>query len=284
MSYSKIISGTMNWGEWGSNYSGSEVANLIQTAYENGINTFDHADIYGGYTTEELFGEGFKLSGLEREKVYFISKCGIMYPSKKLPIDVKHYNYSKEHIIKSVENSLKNLKTDYLDCLLLHRPSPIMDSMEISDTINQLIDRQLIKEFGVSNFTPSQMLLIKKNIDISYNQIEFSLTHYQPMFDGTLDFMENNDIIPMAYSPLGNFFSTDNDKLKETVAKLSKKYSCDKDELLLSWILKHNSGIIPVIGTTKGERIKKSVISIDIEIELMDWFELLESSMGKRLP
>ena len=127
MNLSRIISGTMNWGSWGANYSSKEISELIRCAYENGINSFDHADIYGGYTTEEAFGKAFKLSGIEREKVIFISKCGIMYPCEKLQIDVKHYDYSKSHIIKSVENSLNNLNTDYLDSLLLHRPSPIMN-------------------------------------------------------------------------------------------------------------------------------------------------------------
>ncbi len=206
MKLSKIISGTMNWGSWGANYSPQQVSKLINCAYESGINTFDHADIYGGYTTEELFGKGFKISGLDRDKFVYISKCGIMYPCDKLPINVKHYDYSKKHILKSVENSLKNLNTDYIDCLLLHRPSPIMDIKEISDTINELIDKKMIRKFGVSNFTASQMKLIQMELKISFNQIEFSLTNFNPMFDGTLDFMQINDIKPMAYSPLGNYF------------------------------------------------------------------------------
>ena len=122
MNLSKIVAGTMNWGSWGAKYTPTEISELINCAFENGINSFDHADIYGGYTTEEDFGKAFKLSGIDREKVTFISKCGIMYPCDKLKIDVKHYDYSKDHIIKSVENSLKNLNSEYLDCLLLHRP------------------------------------------------------------------------------------------------------------------------------------------------------------------
>ncbi len=121
MNYSKIISGTMNWGAWGSNLSTKKVADLIVNSIEFGINTFDNADIYGGYTTEELFGNGLAESGIKRERIKIISKFGIMYPSDKLPVKVKHYDYSKGHIVKSIENSLKNLKTDYIDCVLLHR-------------------------------------------------------------------------------------------------------------------------------------------------------------------
>ncbi len=284
MSLSRIISGTMNWGSWGANYSSTEISELIKCAYENGINTFDHADIYGGYTTEEAFGEGFKLSGIDRKDVIFISKCGIMYPCEKLKIDVKHYDYSRNHIIKSVENSLKNLNTNYLDCLLLHRPSPIMDIHEISDTIDFLIDKKMIKSFGVSNFTVSQMSLLEKYIKVSYNQINFSLTNYEPMFDGTLDYMQINNIKPMAYSPLGNYFTSNNKTLLNKVKKMCLKYSCHEDEVLLSWILSHNSGILPVIGSSKEERIARSSKAEKINIELIDWFELLEASMGKRLP
>jgi predicted oxidoreductase len=136
MSLSRIIAGTMNWGLWGNNYSGEQMSNLILESFNTGINSFDHADIYGGYTTEETFGEAFLKTGINRHELYYISKCGIMYPSDKLPIKVKHYDYSSKHIINSVENSLINLKTDYLDCLLLHRPSPLMDVSEISETIN----------------------------------------------------------------------------------------------------------------------------------------------------
>ena len=284
MSLSRIISGTMNWGSWGANYSSTEISELIKCSYENGINTFDHADIYGGYTTEEAFGEGFKLSGIDRKDVIFISKCGIMYPCEKLKIDVKHYDYSRNHIIKSVENSLKNLNTNYLDCLLLHRPSPIMDIHEISDTIDFLIDKKMIKSFGVSNFTVSQMSLLEKYIKVSYNQINFSLTNYEPMFDGTLDYMQINNIKPMAYSPLGNYFTSNNKTLLNKVKKMCLKYSCHEDEVLLSWILRHNSGILPVIGSSKKERIVRSSKAEKINIELIDWFELLEASMGKRLP
>ena len=155
------------------------------------------------------FGKAFKLSGIDREKVTYISKCGIMYPCEKLKIDVKHYDYSKSHLIKSVENSLKNLNTDYIDCLLLHSPSPIMDIQEITDTINHLLDKKMVRSFGVSNFTVSQMSLIEKYLKISFNQINFSLTNYQPMFDGTLDYMQINNIFNNGYEHAYMYSSMD---------------------------------------------------------------------------
>ena len=274
----------MNWGTWGANYSKQEMCQLISESFDSGINSFDHADIYGGYTTEESFGDAFIDTGIKREDVFFISKCGIMYPSKKLPIKTKHYDYSEDHIIKSVNNSLKYLQTDYLDCLLLHRPSPLMDINIIANTIEGLIKSGKIKSFGVSNFTADQMDMFKGKVEILYNQINLSLTHLDHMFDGTLEYMQANKILPMAYSPLGSYFKEGSNKIKKVVESLKDKYSCTDYQLLISWLLKHPSKVYPVIGTTKSDRIKKSMKSLKIEIELIDWFELLEASVGNRVP
>lgn len=274
----------MNWGTWGVNHSSNKMSELILSAFNNGINSFDHADIYGGYTTEETFGEAFLKTGINRENVFFISKCGIMYPSEKLPIKVKHYDYSERHLIQSVENSLKNLKTDYLDCFLLHRPSPLMDISEISNTITRLLEENKIRSFGVSNFTISQMEMFKDKLNISFNQINLSLTNLDSIFDGTLEYMQANNIIPMAYSPLGQYYKTENTRLKEVVDLFSKKYNCSDDQLLISWLIKLPSRVYPLIGTTRVDRINKSLGSLKIDIETSDWFEILEASVGKRVP
>ena len=284
MNLSRIISGTMNWGTWGANYSKQEMCQLISESFDSGINSFDHADIYGGYTTEESFGDAFIDTGIKREDVFFISKCGIIYPSKKLPIKTKHYDYSEDHIIKSVNNSLEYLQTDYLDCLLLHRPSPLMDINIIANTVESLIKSGKIKSFGVSNFTADQMDMFKGKVEILYNQINLSLTHLDHIFDGTLEYMQANKILPMAYSPLGSYFKEESNKIKKVVESLKDKYSCTDYQLLISWLLKHPSKVYPVIGTTKSDRIKKSMKSLKIEIELIDWFELLEASLGNRVP
>jgi len=284
MNLSRIISGTMNWGTWGVNYSKEDMCKLILESFDSGINSFDHADIYGGYTTEVSFGDAFAETGINREDVFFISKCGIMYPSEKLPIQTKHYDYSEDHINKSVDNSLKNLRTDYLDCLLLHRPSPLMDISIISDAVKRLIKSGKIKSFGVSNFTANQMDMFKGKLDILYNQINLSLTHLDHMFDGTLEYMQANDILPMAYSPLGSYFKQENGTIKKVVDKLKNKYGCSDYQILISWLLKHPSKVYPVIGTTKSDRIKNTLGSLKIEIDLIDWFELLEASVGKRVP
>ena len=142
---SSIIAGTMNWGEWGKNYNTTEIQQLIATCLAENICAFDHADIYGGYTTEAAFGNAWAAMNVDRESVHFITKCGIKYVCDQRDYGIKHYDYSKEHLISSVENSLKNLTTDYVDVLLLHRPSPLMQTEVVAEAISELnsIKKQL---------------------------------------------------------------------------------------------------------------------------------------------
>ena len=277
----------MNWGVWGKNLSEILMAELIEKSISFGINAFDHADIYGGYTTEKSFGAALSLSKIDRESIFLISKCGIQYPSDKRPLKVKYYDYSKDHIRFSVENSLKNLKTDYLDILLLHRPSPLMNPKEISEEIDKLKEEGKIKSFGVSNFTNSQIKFISKKTKVLWNQIEFSLTNNYPMIDGTLDYLQENNIGVMAWSPLGSFFKEKNEQQKRITIlfnELSEKYSCTHDQLLLAWILKHPANIYPVLGSTNQNRLKLAVNAIKINLEIDDWFLILKASDGKKVP
>ncbi len=283
---SKLISGTMTWGEWGKNLSSSQMISLIEQVYDAGINTFDHADIYGGYTTEETFGNAFKNCGIKRENLFFISKCGIQYKCEKRPLKVKHYDYRKEYIIESVENSLRFLHTDYLDVILLHRPSPLMDIDEILEAITLLSKQGKIKHFGVSNFTPVQMELIQKEIPIEWNQMECSLTNSEAMFDGTLDKMQASNIQAMAWNPLGSYFKESNEqntRLKKALSELCEKYKTSENNLLIAWLLNHPSNIHPVIGTTQIDRIKELQKSVAINLSLEDWFYLLEISRGHKV-
>jgi predicted oxidoreductase len=285
--FSRIIAGIMTWGNWGKQLSKKEMINLMRFCVKSGITTFDHADIYGSYTTEAEFGNAFLESGLERSDIQLISKCGIQYLSENRSNRVKHYNYSKNYIIWSVEESLKNLKTDYLDLLLLHRPSPLMNPEVISEAISTLKQDGKIKAFGVSNFTSSQMELISTKTKISVNQIEFLLTQHTAMHDGTLDHLMVNNITPMAWSPLGLVFKEDNEQTQRILRQLGElmdKYNATKDQLLLSWILKHPSNIHPVIGTTNKKRIANAMASININLELEDWFLMLVASQGHKVP
>lgn len=287
MNYSKIIAGTMTWGNWGKQFSKKEMVAFMHHCVKQQITTFDHADIYGGYTNESQFGDAFAESGIDREHIQLISKCGIQYITENRNNKVKHYNYSKDYIIWSTENSLKHLKTDYLDVLLLHRPSPLMHPNEIAEAITILKKEGKIKSFGVSNFTPSQMELLGLRIDIDVNQIEFSLTQHTAMHDGTLDYILTNGIKPMCWSPLGTIFKDETDqtqRIHKQLEALTDKYNASKDQLLLAWILKHPAQITPVVGTTNKERIVAASKAATIDLELEDWFLILTACQGHKVP
>jgi len=287
ISYSKIIAGTMTWGSWGKNLTKSKIADLIGYCVENGITTFDHADIYGGYTNEEAFGNAFSQSLIPRERVQLISKCGIQYVCKARDNKVKHYDYSKEYIIWSAERSLSKLKTDFLDLFLLHRPSPLMQTDEIAEAILYLQKEGKIREFGVSNFSPSQIALLESVLPVTANQVEFSLTAEKLMYDGTFDDCINHNRTAMAWSPLGSYFREDNKRrkrIKKVIKGLKKKYEANSSQILLAWILKHPSKVHPVVGTTNKKRLIASVRATEILLELEDWFLLLVASQGHKVP
>ena len=286
--FSKMIAGTMSWGAWGRNFNATEMQCLIEKCVEFGVTSFDHADIYGGYSTEFAFGAAFSKTSIVRSEVQFISKCGIQLMCPNRPNKIKHYDCSKAYIIASAEASLKHLKTDYLDALLIHRPSPLMHPYEIMEAIQQLKKDGKISSFGVSNFTPPQVDLISSEVAIDINQIEFSAVQHQALFNGSLDQMLKHKITPMAWAPLGALFSSEvsaqKNRIIEQLDVLAQNYDATPDQLLLAWILKHPSGIHPVIGTTHLKRIEASAAAVSIPLILEDWFKILEASQGYKVP
>lgn len=281
--YSRIIAGTMTWGNWGKQLSTDEMIALMNSCLELNITTFDHADIYGDYTNEEQFGKALQNSSVSRENIQLISKCGIQFDAKIRSNKVKHYKYNKEYIIWSAERSLQMLKTEYLDLLLLHRPSPLMQPNEIAEAVTQLKKEGKIKQFGVSNFTPSQIALIETMVPVEGNQIEYSLTANEVMNNGVLDDSLINSRLAMSWSPLGAYFKEETkqtQRIRAVLKDFCEKYSASEDQLLLSWILKHPSNIYPVVGTTTPERLALAMKAVEINLELEDWFLLLEASNG----
>ncbi len=278
----------MTWGAWGKQLDATQMIDLMHHCISQGVTTFDHADIYGDYSTEADFGTAFAKANIDRSTIQLISKCGIQYTGKARPENrVKHYEYTSNYIIWSVERSLKLLQTEYLDLLLLHRPSPLMQAEEVQKAIEQLKAAGKILDFGVSNFTPSQTDLITRTSIVTVNQIEFSLTQHSAMHNGSLDHMQINGITPMSWSPLGSIFRDDTpqtQRVKKLLETLTEKYNATEDQLLLAWIMQHPSGVNPVIGTTSKDRITNAVKAIDITLEIQDWFALLIESQGHKVP
>ena len=276
----------MRWGIWGANHSVKEIQKLIQVCVEENITTFDHADIYGGHTTEELFGNAWKDMDLKRENLQFISKCGIVMNSDKKPSALKYYNYNKDYILNCVDESLSNLKTDYLDTLLLHRPSPLMNPEVIAEAFTVLKDVGKVREFGVSNFSVSQFELINQYVPLVTNQIEISVNEISSFENGILDQLMSKGLRPTAWSVMGSYFSDQSDeniRIKKVIVELCDKYNAEENQILLAFILKHPSKIIPVIGTSKAGTIRTLSQTLQIDLDLEDWFRILESIRGKEV-
>ncbi len=289
MALSPIIAGTMKWGAWGVKFSPEQYLHIINASIEAGSTSFDHADIYGHYTTEKEFGDALLLDGSLRSRIQLITKCGIMMVADNRPKHtIKHYNTSRQHIIQSAETSLTNFNTDYIDVLLLHRPSPLMHPDEIAEAFTLLHQQGKVLQFGVSNFTASQTALIHQRYKIMYNQLELSLLRLRPFVDGTLDYCLGNGITPMAWSPLGggNIFKGESEQLQRitaVAALLAEKYNAQPDQVLLAWLMHHPAGIMPVLGTTRPARIAAAVTSQKIQLTTQEWFMLWRASTGEEV-
>jgi len=284
---SRIIAGVMSWGEWGKNFTVEQTAKYINQCVEMGITTFDHADIYGHYTTEALFGQAIKGKSALRDQIELISKCGIKLTTPNRPdYHIKSYDTSKTHIIASVERSLKNLETDYLDVLLIHRPSPLMDPEEIAEAFSQLRTSGKVRHFGVSNFTLSQLSMLANYFPLVTNQIEISLLKTDFLIDGTVDQCLKRRVSPMAYSTMagGQFFADPGTetviRIKKVADVLTEKYQTTYESLLTAWLLQHPAKILPIMGSTNPERMRTAIGALAIQMEREDWFLLWEAARG----
>jgi predicted oxidoreductase len=288
--FSKISAGFWRLNEWG--FSTSDLIEFIELALENGITTFDHADIYGAYGNEAIFGKALKEKPSLREKMELVTKCGICLTTKNRPDHtIQHYNTTAGHIRSSVERSLKNLSADVIDLVLIHRPDPLMDASEMAGAFQKLIDEGKIKHVGVSNFTPSQFELFQGKLDepLVTNQVECSLLHLNPIYDGTFDQAQQYNTSPMIWSPFagGQIFTGNDDRTKRVRAAcsvLAEKYEATPDQIALMWLLRLPSNPLPVIGTGKKDRLVRAAKAAEIRLERQDWFRLLKASQGHPVP
>jgi predicted oxidoreductase len=279
-----------------------DAARVIKVAYENGINFFEHADIYGGGSSEEIFARGLKEAGINRTDILLQTKCGIR-PAEGM------FDFSKEHIMASVDKSLKRLGTDYIDVLALHRPDTLVDPAEVAETFNALQKSGKVKHFGVSNQNVAQMELLSKYVEqkLVVNQLQFSIMH-TPMIDhgfnvnmtrdtksidydgGILEYTRMHDITIQAWSPYQfGFFDgvfVDNPKFPELNAKLEEignKYGISKTAVATVWILTHPANMQVVVGTMNPERIADIASASEIKLSRQEWYEIYRAA-GNVLP
>lgn len=251
-----------------------------------GITTFDHADIYGDYQVEKLFGKALKEIDVKREDIILSTKCGINNVSaSNSNYKIRHYDSSPEHIFKSVENSLKNLQTDYLDILLLHHPDPLMDADETASALTKLVNKGLVKYIGVADFTVHQHQLLQSRLSIPIitNHLEFNLLNTKPITDGTIDFIKQQYSRPLAWAPLAggklldaNDASTFN--IRTTLKTVAKKYSVNEEQLAIAWLLK--TGALPIVGSNNLKRIQNATSAVEIELDRQDWYEIYFSAIN----
>ena len=289
-SISSYMIGTMRLGTWGSNLSTSEYEQFIEGCLDLNLIDFDHADIYGHYTTEEDFGNVLKSRKDLRQKMRITTKCGIKLVSENRPEHkIKSYDLTADHIEASVEKSLASLQTDYIDVMLLHRPDYLFDPYEIAEAISKLKKEGKVLAFGVSNFSPSQFDLLNSLTPLVTNQVEISLLHRNAFEDGTLDQCQKLKVIPSAWSPLGGgllFKDSTDSKVKsiqKTLAILAEKYNAATDQILYAWLRKHPAGIIPVLGTSKIERIQAAHKALEISLTHEEWYMLWEAALGREI-
>lgn len=291
ISFSPLIVGCMRLGVWGSKMNTKELEAFIENCLAMGLKDFDHADIYGHYTTEEEFGKVLKNRPDLKDKIQITTKCGINLVTPNRPgIKIKSYNASKNHILTSAENSLKFLSVEQIDLLLIHRPDYLMNPAEIAEAFAELKQAGKVKYFGVSNFTTSQFDLLNTYTPLVTNQIEASLLQLDPFRDGSLEQCMKHKIRPTAWSPFGGgavFGTSDNlqiQRIQSVAQELSTKHNASIDQILLAWLLKHPSGIIPVLGTSKVKRIKTALGALSIQLTHEEWYELWQASTGVEVP
>lgn len=287
---SRIVHGHWRLADW--ELSSQELLKLTEQCVELGVTSFDHADIYGNYTCESIFGEALSLKTSLRNDIQIISKCGIKlatdkYPERKL----KTYDYSYKHIVSSVENSLRNLKTDYLDLLLLHRPSPFFAPEEVAKAFSDLKRFGKVLHFGVSNFSSEQSEMLNSYTEekLVTNQVEISPACLEHFGNGNVDYFLKERIKPMAWSPLagGRLLNPKTEQEKQifnTLSDIANELDLEKlDQVIYAWLLKHPVGMLPIVGTSKIERIRSAVEALNIDMSHEQWFRIYAST-GIKMP
>ena len=291
LEFSRIIHGHMRIPDWKMTDAG--LLKFMEQIMELGIDTFDTADIYGDYSCEELAGNALKLKPSVRHKMILITKCGIRIKSDKFPEQkIQYYDYSYDYIIGEVEKSLQNLKTDHIDVLLLHRPSDLLNPAEVARAFDKLKREGKVRFFGVSNFLPHDYTMLQSYTDekLVTNQVEISpytITHFE---NGNLNFFLEKRIKPMAWGPMAwlglkTQANGKSERIFKVLEEIVVELNTDSiDKVVYNWLFIHPAMIMPVNGSGKIERIKRSVEALDLKMSTEQWTRIYVASRGVPLP
>ena len=287
LSVSRIIYGLWRHTD-DQNMSSKKLQSKIEACLDQGISTFDQADIYGGYSSEALLGETLKQAPHLRDNMEIITKCDIVAPigiySDKR---VKHYDTSAQHINFSVERSLSQMAIDQIDLLLLHRPDPLMDAQETGSVLDALVASGKVKGIGVSNFKPWDIDLLQSCTQnrLLTNQIEISLLHNSAFTNGDLAYLQQHKIAPMAWSPLGGgaLFKDKQTPLWQKLNSIARSYKVQPSSVATAWLIRHPAMIMPIMGSNDLQRIKWLSEALSFDLSREEWFELLQIATGKEV-
>ena len=262
----------------------------VETCLDLGITAFDHADIYGGYAVEGLFGEVLAAAPALRDRMQVVTKCGIRLVDLARPAHrVKSYDTSRDHLVASVDASLGALRCGHLDLLLIHRPDALMDPDEVAGAFRELRDAGKVRHFGVSNHAPSQLAPLHRRFPLVTNQVELSPLHLDALADGTLDQCLDLGVRPMAWSPLagGRLFAPGDPRaarVREVLDALGAERGVTLATMAHAWILRHPSGPLPVTGSLRAEGLADAVRALEVTLEAEDWYRVWEASSGHEVP
>lgn len=285
---SRIVAGCWRMAQW--SMPVDERLRWIHGCLDLGITTFDHADIYGGYTVESLFGEALAAAPGLRERLQLVSKCGIRLrgPDGREP-RVQHYDTSAAHVEASVETSLRRLRTDHLDVLLIHRPDALLDADALAACFERLRAAGKVRHFGVSNFTPSQFALLHRRVPLVTNQVECSPLRLAPLHDGTFEQAQDLGIAPMIWSALagGRLFASDDlaaRRVRAVVERLAGERGIASTTLVYAWLLRHPARLVPLTGSRRLEAMREAVAALPLEMDAQAWYEIWEAGNGAQVP
>ena len=284
--FSQIIYGMWRLAD-GEINDAKSVTDKINLCLDQGITTFDQADIYGDYSAEALFGIALKEDKSLRSKIEIVTKCGIVAPcGKYADVPVKYYDTSKKHIDASVNASLKNMNIDYIDMLLIHRPDPYMDHDETGQALDTLIKSGKIGAVGVSNFKPYDWELLQSSMvnKLHTNQIELSLQSIDAFSNGDVAFHQKNASPIMAWSPLGGGkLMIESNQLTNKMDQIGSHYNVDRAAVAISFLLSHPANIIPIMGTNNIDRISRISDALKVKMDRITWFELYTAALGREV-
>ena len=284
MTLSPVVAGAWRMASWG--WDVPARVRWIEQCLALGVTSFDHADIYGGYSVEALFGQALAAAPGLRERLQIVTKCGIKLVSPVRPAHgIKSYDSGRAHVTASVENSLRALHTDRIDLLLIHRPDALMDPDELADTFHALRAAGKVREFGVSNHAPSQFAMLHRRLPLATHQIELSPLQMNALGDGSLDQCTDLGVRPMIWSPLagGQLFTADDERARRVRAvldALGQAHGVSAATVAYAWILRHPSRPLPITGSSRIEAIAEAVAALSLRLEAEEWYRIWSASTG----